>query len=122
MPKVGDELPLSVGMGSNGPNKPFPVKVTQMDYNGQEINIEYATLPGHPDGTGSTIHFRIFKNGDGELSLEAIGHIVGGMGSLFGGPGRTGYDLVSSFPWQRFMNNLVIFGLKEHYGDNWAGS
>ncbi|WP_326359111.1 hypothetical protein [Nocardia sp. CDC160] len=121
MPKVGDRLDLSVGAGGHAPlNKSFPVEVTQMDYDGKEINIEYATLEGHPDGVGSTIHFRIFKNSDGELSLEAIGRIAGGMGSLGGGPARTGYDLISSFPWQRFMNNLVIYGLEEHYGDRWA--
>ncbi|WP_460723585.1 hypothetical protein [Nocardia heshunensis] len=122
MPKVGDRLDLSVGAGGHAPmNQPFPVEVTQMDYDGKEINIEYMTLgEGHPDGYGSTIHFRIFKNGNGELSLEVIGKIVGGLGSLGGGPARTLYNLISTFPWQRFMNNLVIYGLEAHYGDRWA--
>jgi hypothetical protein len=51
-PKAGDHIPLSVGMGSNGPNMPFPVEVTQISRTANAINIEFKTLPGHVDGEG----------------------------------------------------------------------
>lgn len=40
-PKVGDHIPLSVGMGSNGPNMPFPVEVTQISKTANDINEDF---------------------------------------------------------------------------------
>ncbi|MFJ7958180.1 SpvB/TcaC N-terminal domain-containing protein [Streptomyces sp. NPDC096319] len=116
MPKVGDKLPLKVGP------KGFPVEVTQMDFDGKEINIEYSTLDGHIDGVGSTIHFRIFEDQNGELALQASAEIIGGMGARGGAPARGVYGGVAQITWQPFIDRLVTNGIKQHYGDRWGGA
>ncbi|WP_224282162.1 SpvB/TcaC N-terminal domain-containing protein [Streptomyces sp. LS1784] len=116
MPKVGDKLPLKVGP------KGFPVEVTQMDFDGKEINIEYSTLDGHIDGVGSTIHFRIFEDQNGELALQTTAEIIGGMGARGGAPARGVYGGVAQITWQPFIDRLVTNGIKQHYGDRWGGA
>ncbi|MFF0206179.1 SpvB/TcaC N-terminal domain-containing protein [Streptomyces sp. NPDC005017] len=115
MPKVGDKLPLKVGPQG------FPVEVTQMDFDGKEINIEYSTLDGHIDGVGSTVHFRIFEDQNGELALQTTAEIIGGKGTLGGAPGRGVYGGAAKITWQPFIDRLVTNGIKQHYGDRWGG-
>lgn len=112
-PKVGDKLPLSVGMGSNGPNLPFPVEVTQIDKTASEINIEFKTLPGHVDGEGSTIHFRFYEAG-GELHLGVRGAVAHGPGAIDSFPRgltapleRVGYTAVAGATWQPYIDRLT---------------
>ncbi|MGV9802783.1 hypothetical protein ACWDTP_32500 [Mycobacterium sp. NPDC003449] len=112
-PRVGDKLPLSVGMGSNGPNLPFPVEVTQIDKTASEINIEFKTLPGHVDGEGSTIHFRFYEAG-GELHLGVRGAVAHGPGAIDSFPRsltapleRLGYTAVGGATWQPYIDRLT---------------
>lgn len=56
-PAVGDQLPLEIRVaGAQLAN--LPVQVSQIQRTADAIDIEFATLPGHDDGPGSTIHFR----------------------------------------------------------------
>jgi hypothetical protein len=112
-PRVGDKLPLSVGMGSNGPNLPFPVEVTQIDTTANEINIEFKTLPGHVDGEGSIIHFRFYEAG-GELHLGVRGAVAHGPGAIDSFPRsltapleRVGYTAVAGATWQPYIDRLT---------------
>jgi len=112
-PKVGDKLPLSVGMGSAGPNMPFPVQVTQVTKTAQAIDIEFVTLPGHVDGDGSTIHFRFYEDG-GQLHLGVRGLIAHGPGAIEDFPRnitapaeRLGYTAVAHLTWQPYIDRLT---------------
>ncbi len=112
-PKVGDKLPLSVGMGSAGPNMPFPVQVTQVTKTAQAIDIEFVTLPGHVDGEGSTIHFRFYEDG-GQLHLGVRGLIAHGPGAIEDFPRnmtapaeRLGYTAVAQLTWQPYIDQLT---------------
>lgn len=78
-PKVGDEYPLEMRIaGVKAAN--LPVKVTEVSRTSDAIDIEFATLPGHADGDGSTIHFR-WSTEDGQLRLDIRGYITEGPGS-----------------------------------------
>lgn len=112
-PKVGDRIPLSVGMGGNGPNLPFPVEVTQVSKTSREINIEFKTLPGHMDGDDGTIHFRFYENGGG-LHLGIRGYIAHGPGAIEDFPRnlsapleRGGYTAVAHSVWQPYIERLT---------------
>lgn len=112
-PKVGDKLPLSVGMGSAGPNLPFPVQVTQVTKTADAIDIEFVTLPGHTDGPDATIHFRFFENG-GQLHLGVRGYIPHGPGAIEDFPRnltapaeRVGYTAVAHVVWQPYLDRLT---------------
>jgi hypothetical protein len=112
-PKVGDKLPLTVGMGSNGPNLPFPVEVTQIEKTADQINIEFKTLPGHVDGEGSTIHFTFYEDG-GQLHLGIRGYIDNGPGAVEEFPRnvtapveRLGYTAIAGLTWQPYIDRLV---------------
>lgn len=112
-PKVGDHIPLSVGMGSRGPNMPFPVEVTQVQKTADAINIEFKTLPGHVDGEGSTIHFRFYEDG-GQLHLGIRGLIAHGPGAIEDFPRnitapveRLGYTGIAYTTWQPYIDNLT---------------
>ena len=96
-PKVGQHLPLEMRIaGQQVAN--LPVEVTQIQRTGDEINIEFATLPGHVDGPGSTIHFRFYQQG-GELHLGIRGYITEGPGSQ---SGPLGLHCESAIPrWRR---------------------
>lgn len=109
-PNVGDKLPLELRVaGVKAVN--LPVQVTQIQRTADEINIEFAALPGHVDGVGSTIHFRFAKEGD-EMHL----HIRGFVGDV--GPGSEGMPwlpvergaygaLIASATWQPYFDNLT---------------
>jgi hypothetical protein len=113
MPKVGDHIPLTVGMGSNGPNMPFPVEVTQVTKKNNEINIEFKTLPGHMDGEGGAIHFRFYEN-DAGLHLGIRGMIAHGPGAIEDFPRnlsapleRSGYTFFAYNVWQPYIDRLT---------------
>ncbi|KXP08724.1 hypothetical protein [Tsukamurella pseudospumae] len=114
MPKVGDFMPLSIGAGGHisAANIPFPLKVTQIEKSADEINIEYETLEGHPDGAGSTIHFKIVSLGGEALKLVVTGKILGGPGAAAGSVpgGQTIYRESAGIAWQKFINNLTVKG------------
>ncbi|WP_235623940.1 hypothetical protein [Mycolicibacterium goodii] len=108
-PKVGDELPLEIKMaGAKLAN--FPVKVTQAEKTGSEINIEFETLPGHVDGPGSTIHFRFFEQG-GEIHLGINAHVTDpgpGTQPFPVGPAfRAGYTGIANLTWQPYIDRLA---------------
>lgn len=108
MPKVGDHLPLEIErFGIHAAD--FPVEVTQIDKTANEINIEFATLPGHVDGEGSTIHFRFYESG-GEVHLGIRGYIAHGPGTdegWVGAPIRAGYGQVAALTWQPYIDRLA---------------
>lgn len=108
MPKVGDQLPLEIErFGIHAAD--FPVEVTQIDKTANEINIEFATLPGHVDGEGSTIHFRFYESG-GEVHLGIRGYIAHGPGTdegWVGAPIRAGYGEVAKVTWQPYIDRLA---------------
>jgi hypothetical protein len=107
-PKVGQELPLEVKVA--GVALPFPVKVTQVEKSADQINIEFATLPGHVDGVGSTIHFTFLEQG-GQLHLKTHGYITGGptaaVPGALGAPGREFYSLTARQTWQPYIDRLT---------------
>jgi len=108
-PKVGDELPLEIKMaGAKLAN--FPVRVTQAEKSGSEINIEFETLPGHVDGPGSTIHFRFFEQG-GEMHLGINAHVTDpgpGTQPFPVGPAfRAGYTGIAHLTWQPYIDRLA---------------
>jgi hypothetical protein len=109
-PKLGQELPLEVKIKETGVKLPFPVQVTQIERKPNEINIEFATLPGHVDGLGSTIHFMFFRQGD-ELHLKTNGYITGGpsaaLPGALGAPGRELYTLTAKQTWQPYIDRLT---------------
>jgi hypothetical protein len=112
-PHVGDKLPLSVGMGSAGPNLPFPVQVTQVTKTANAVDIEFVTLPGHVDGEGSTIHFRFYEDG-GQLHLGIRGYIAHGPGAIEDFPRnmtapaeRLGYTGIAHLTWQPYIDRLT---------------
>jgi hypothetical protein len=99
-PKVGDELPLEMRIaGQKLAN--LPVKVTQIERTATDIDIEFATLPGHVDG--STIHFHFFQQG-GQRHLGIRGYITDGPGSedipILSPTLRTGYTEIAQGTWQ----------------------
>lgn len=109
LPKVGDDLPLEIRIaGQQAAN--FPVRVTQIAKTGDEINIEFVTLPGHVDGPGSTIHFRFYEQG-GQLHLGIRGVITEGPGSwdipVVDPLARTGYTQVAYGVWQPYIDRLT---------------
>ncbi|MGV0772045.1 hypothetical protein [Mycobacterium syngnathidarum] len=108
LPKVGDQLPLEIErFGIHAAD--FPVEVTQIDKSANEINIEFATLPGHVDGEGSTIHFRFYESG-GEVHLGIRGYIAHGPGTdegWVGAPIRAGYGEVAKVTWQPYIDRLA---------------
>lgn len=109
LPKVGDELPLEIrAAGQKLLN--FPVKVTQIERTANDINIEFATLPGHVDGEGATIHFHFFQSA-GQLHLGIRGYIPNGPGTedipILSPTMRTGYTGVAYTVWQPYINNLT---------------
>jgi WXG100 family type VII secretion target len=109
-PKVGDQLPLEVKTyGLKALN--LPVQVTQIERTGKEINIEFATLPGHADGVGSTIHFRFVEEA-GEMHLRIAGHLgpdaPGSEGQWYSPGARAGYGgLIAPATWQPYIDNLT---------------
>ncbi|WP_260508733.1 hypothetical protein [Mycolicibacterium farcinogenes] len=108
LPTVGDRLPLEIEVADQH-LLDFPVEVTQVSKTASEINIEFATLPGHVDGEGSTIHFRFYESG-GELHLGIRGYIEHGPGTdegLPGAPVRWGYTKVAEQTWQPYIDRLV---------------
>lgn len=109
LPKVGDRLPLEIEkLGVHVAD--FPVEVTQISKTADEINIEFATLPGHVDGEGSTIHFRFYETG-GEMHLGIRGSIAHGPGTdegVVGAPLRTGYTEVAKITWQPYIDRLAL--------------
>lgn len=109
LPKVGDELPLEIRTAGQKLLN-FPVKVTQIERTANDINIEFATLPGHVDGEGATIHFHFFQSG-GQLHLGIRGYIPNGPGSedipILSPAERTGYTGVAYTVWQPYINNLT---------------
>jgi hypothetical protein len=107
-PRVGDELPLEMRIaGQKMAN--LPVKVTEIQRTADAIDIEFATLPGHVDGDGSTIHFHFYEQG-GQLHLGIRGYITDGPGS---GDNpwdpilRTGYTEVARGTWQPYIDRLT---------------
>lgn len=69
------------------------------------IDIEFATLPGHEDGPGSTIHFRWTEQGAAP-SLDIRGYVTGGPGSgdgPFSAPARVGYTALAELVWQPYV-------------------
>lgn len=108
-PKVGDELPLEMRIaGQKLAN--LGVKVTQIERTANDIDIEFATLPGHVDGDGSTIHFHFFEQG-GRLHLGIRGYITEGPGSedipILSPSLRTGYTQIAEGTWQPYMDRLT---------------
>jgi hypothetical protein len=108
-PKVGDELPLEMRIaGQKLAN--LPVKVTQIERTANDIDIEFATLPGHVDGDGSTIHFHFSEQG-GQLHLGIRGYITDGPGSedipVLSPALRTGYTEIAHGTWQPYMDRLT---------------
>lgn len=110
LPKVGDELPLEIRIAGQQLPMKFPVKVTQVEKTADEINIEFATLPGHVDGTDSMIHFRFYEQG-GQLHLAVRGVISTGPGSgdvpIRSPLARTGYTQVAKTIWQPYIDRLT---------------
>ena len=108
-PKVGNRLPLEIEkLGVHVAD--FPVEVTQISKTAEEINIEFATLPGHVDGEGSTIHFRFYETG-GEAHLGIRGYIAHGPGTdegALGAPMRAGYTEVAKMTWQPYIDRLAL--------------
>jgi hypothetical protein len=95
---------------STRPTRWFPVEVTQISKTANEINIEFATLPGHVDGAGSTIHFRFYESG-GEVHLGIRGYIEHGPGTdagPVGAPVRAGYTEVAKVTWQPYIDRLAM--------------
>jgi hypothetical protein len=75
----------------------------------EEINIEFATLPGHADGPGSTIHFRWTEQA-GAPHLDIRGYTTEGPGSgdnPFSAPARVGYTAFAELVWQPYIDNVV---------------
>lgn len=108
-PRVGDKLPLEIRIAGQKLPIHFPVEVTQVQKTPNEINIEFATLPGHVDGVGSTIHFRFYQQG-GELHLGIRGYIDNGPGSQglpFGPALRGGYTEVAKAVWQPYIDRVT---------------
>jgi hypothetical protein len=107
-PKVGDQLPLEMRIaGAKVAN--LPVEVTKIDRSADAIDIEFATLPGHEDGPGSTIHFRWSEQG-GAPNLDIRGYITEGPGSEngpFAAPERVGYTALAQVVWQPYIDNVV---------------
>lgn len=107
-PKVGDVLPLHMGLGVKDVN--LAVKVLQLDKTGDEINIKFETMPGHVDGPGSTIAFR-WHNQDGQMHL-GINAVVEPPGPGTGGPltgafARQGYTMFAVDTWQPYIDNVT---------------
>jgi hypothetical protein len=88
----------------------FPVKVTQISRTANDINIEFATLPGHVDGVGSTINFRFYERG-GQLHLGIRGYIQDGPGSgdipIASPVARMGYSEVAKAVWQPYIDRVT---------------
>jgi hypothetical protein len=106
-PKVGDNLPLEMKLaGVKAAN--LPVTVTQINRTADAIDIEFATLPGHADGQGSTIHFRWTEQG-GAPHLDIRGYITDGPGSggPLAAPARVGYTTLADLVWQPYIDNVV---------------
>ncbi|CAA0091652.1 Uncharacterised protein [Mycolicibacterium vanbaalenii] len=107
-PKVGDQIPLEMNLaGVKAAN--LPVEVTQINRAADAIDIEFATLPGHADGPGSTIHFRWTEQG-GAPNLDIRGYITEGPGSgdsPFSAPARVGYTALAQLVWQPYIDNVV---------------
>ena len=107
-PKVGDQIPLEMNLaGVKAAN--LPVEVTQVSRTADAIDIEFATLPGHADGPGSTIHFRWTEQG-GAPNLDIRGYITEGPGSgdnPFSAPARVGYTGLAQLVWQPYIDNVV---------------
>lgn len=107
-PKVGDQLPLEMKIaGVKVAN--LPVEVTQINRTADAIDIEFATLPGHEDGPGSTIHFRWTEQA-GAPHLDIRGYITEGPGSEdgpFAAPERVGYTALAQVVWQPYIDNVV---------------
>jgi hypothetical protein len=112
-PRVGDELPLEIRIaGQQLAN--LPVRVTQIERTANDIDIEFATLPGHVDGDGSTIHFHFSEQG-GQLHLGIRGYITDGpgtgdipiLGPVLDPALRTGYTAVAQGTWQPYMDRLT---------------
>jgi hypothetical protein len=107
-PKVGDHIPLEMRIaGVQAAN--LPVEVTQIKRTADAIDIEFATLPGHEDGPGSTIHFH-WTEQDGAPHLAIRGYITEGPGSEsgpFAAPERVGYTALAKVVWQPYIDNVV---------------
>ncbi|WP_241204897.1 PPE domain-containing protein [Mycobacterium sp. PSTR-4-N] len=107
-PAVGDQLPLEMKVaGAQLAN--LPVQVTQIQRTADAIDIEFATLPGHEDGPGSTIHFRWTEQA-GTPHLDIRGYITEGPGSddgPFAAPERLGYTALAKMVWQPSIDNVV---------------
>jgi hypothetical protein len=110
LPAVGDELPLEIRIAGQQLPLHFPVRVTQIQKTANDINIEFATLPGHVDGTDSTIHFHFFEQG-GQLHLGIRGLISNGPGSedipVWSPLARSGYTQVAQGVWQPYIDRLT---------------
>lgn len=107
-PEVGDELPLEMKIGGIKAAN-LPVKVMQINRTLDAIDIEFATLPGHADGPGSTIHFRWTEQA-GAPHLDIRGYITEGPGSgdgPFAAPTRVGYTALAKAVWQPYIDNIV---------------
>ncbi|WP_421876478.1 WXG100 family type VII secretion target [Mycolicibacterium wolinskyi] len=107
-PKVGDEYPLEMRIaGVKAAN--LPVKVTEVSRTEDAIDIEFATLPGHADGDGSTIHFR-WSEEAGQLHLDIRGYITEGPGSgenPFSAGARVGYTALAEVVWQPYIDRVA---------------
>ncbi|GBE65987.1 hypothetical protein MFM001_24490 [Mycobacterium sp. MFM001] len=112
-PNVGDKLPLElkVGKGIGVKVANLPVQVTQIQRTADQINIEFATLPGHEDGLGSTIHFQWIKEG-GEMHLHIRGYVAEAGPGSEGGPQspleRGVYGgIFAPVTWQPYIDNVT---------------
>jgi hypothetical protein len=107
-PEVGDQIPLEMRVaGVQAAN--LPVEVTQVSRTADAIDIEFATLPGHADGPGSTIHFH-WTEQNGAPHLAIRGYVTEGPGSEdgpFGAPARVGYTALAKLVWQPYIDNVV---------------
>lgn len=109
LPKVGDKLPLEIRIAGQQMPFKFPVEVAQIEKTANDINIEFATLPGHVDGIGSTIHFHFYKQGE-QLHLGIRGYIDNGPGSQpfpIGPVAREGYTEVAKGVWQPYIDRVT---------------
>lgn len=108
LPHCGDELPLTLRMGSDV-SLHFPVEVVRVAKTDDALDIELRKLAGNFDGPGGTIHFHFYEH-DSQVHMRTRGSITPGsslrepkMAHLL----HHGYSGLTYGTWQPFINSVT---------------